>query len=46
MIWLFACVVLLLIVFHRGFRKFALWLVGILVAVAGIIRNPPSGYRY
>ena len=32
MVWLFASVVLLLLVFHPGFRKFALWL-GSIVAV-------------
>jgi hypothetical protein len=27
-IWLFASVVLLLLVFHAGFRKFAVWIGG------------------
>jgi hypothetical protein len=36
MIWLFASVVLLLIVFHAGFRKFALWFGGIASAVAAV----------
>jgi hypothetical protein len=36
LIWLFASVVLLLLVFHAGFRKFALWFGGVAAAVAAI----------
>ncbi|MFZ0007489.1 MAG: hypothetical protein WAK94_04535 [Steroidobacteraceae bacterium] len=36
MIWLFVSIVLLLLVFHAGFRKFALWFGGIAGAVGAI----------